>query len=295
MSRRASRFVPLPGLAGHSPVWLKACESVEHHLRAHTSVLITGEPGVGKYAIVEAVHHRWFPTERLEVIEASNADDTDWLEHVGLPLRESAGTIVLRHIDRLTVHVALKLATLIASLSSEISGTDVSTPRFVATSAGGGLGGLLELFPVTVAVPPLRHHADDVGDLADAFIRRFAPRNAPTLTPAARQTLLRAPWPGNTSQLEGVIRQVLSRKRAGQIGSNDLPPECHVAGRRLLTPWETVECDAITEALLNADGDKLKAAEILGISRATIYRKIHDFGIVVEAAPNVARRPRRLR
>src|ERR1700722_5888437 len=62
-SHRASRLVPLPGLAGRSPVWLKACESVERGGRARSPVLLTGEPGVGKYAIVEAVHRRWFPTE----------------------------------------------------------------------------------------------------------------------------------------------------------------------------------------------------------------------------------------
>ena len=124
----------------------------------------------------------------------------------------------------------------------------------------------------------------------NSLIGRFAPRHAPTLTPAALQTLLRAPWPGNAAQLEGAFREVLSRKRSGQIAPEDLPPEFHVAGRRLLTPWETVERDAIIEALLDENGDRVKAAGLLGISRATIYRKIHDFGIVVEPTATAARR-----
>jgi sigma-54 dependent transcriptional regulator, acetoin dehydrogenase operon transcriptional activator AcoR len=293
-SRQASRPVPLPGLAGRSPTWLRVCASVELHCRDHSWLLLTGEAGVGKYAIVEAVHRRWIPTEHLEVIDASNGGDTQWLEHVRARLREPAGTVVLRHVDRLNVPVRRALAGLIGAVS-ESRATDGSAPWLVATSAGGDLDGLFELFPVTVAVPPLRHHADDVGDLASALIGRFAPRNGPILAPRALHTLMRAPWPGNVAQLEGVIHQVLSRKRAGQIEPVDLPPECHVASHRLLTPWETVERDAIIEALLDADGDRLDAAWLLGISRATIYRKIRDFGIVVESTPTSRDSYRRFR
>ena len=116
-SHRASRFVPLPGLAGRSPVWLKACESVERSGRARSPVLLTGEPGVGKYAIVEAVHRRWFPIEHLQVIDASDADDSEWLDHVRAQLGEPAGTVVLRHVDRLSAHSLRALAGLIVALS----------------------------------------------------------------------------------------------------------------------------------------------------------------------------------
>ena len=60
----------------------------------------------------------------------------------------------------------------------------------------------------------------------------------------------------------------------------DLPPECRATTRRQLTPIEALERDAIVDALSMYDGDKQAAAAALGMSRATIYRKIREYGIV---------------
>ena len=65
----------------------------------------------------------------------------------------------------------------------------------------------------------------------------------------------------------------------------DLPPECRASTRRVLTPLESIECDAIVQALLNVDGNKVRAAQQLGMSRATIYRKIREYGIRVPRVP----------
>jgi transcriptional regulator of acetoin/glycerol metabolism len=70
----------------------------------------------------------------------------------------------------------------------------------------------------------------------------------------------------------------------------DLPPECRASTRRLLTPLESIECDAIVQALLNTEGNKARAAQQLGMSRATIYRKIREYGIRMPIVPR--RRPR---
>jgi transcriptional regulator of acetoin/glycerol metabolism len=134
-----------------------------------------------------------------------------------------------------------------------------------------------------VTVPPLRHHRDDIRDLAPALIERYAPRQPPTLTSGAVQTLLSAPWPGNIAQLEGAVRSVLSRRRTGNIRPEDLPPECHTTSHRALTHWETLERDAIVQTLLGTGGDRVEAARRLGISRATIYRKVNAYGIVLPA------------
>ena len=63
------------------------------------------------------------------------------------------------------------------------------------------------------------------------------------------------------------------------IEVHDLPPEVRATRRRLLSPLEAIECDAIIDALAQADGNKALAARSLGMSRATIYRKIRGFGI----------------
>jgi len=94
------------------------------------------------------------------------------------------------------------------------------------------------------------------------------------------QLLTRSSWPGNTEQLWQVLRRVVQHRRAGSIQPNDLPPECRTVSRRLLSPLESMERDAIVQSLLDAEGNKAKAAKALGMSRATIYRKIHEYGIV---------------
>jgi transcriptional regulator of acetoin/glycerol metabolism len=91
-------------------------------------------------------------------------------------------------------------------------------------------------------------------------------------------------WPGNVDQLVAVLRKVVARRRSGLIGVRDLPPECRVTSKRVLTPLESLECDAIVEALMDTSGNKVEAARRLAMSRATIYRKIRDYGISVPTA-----------
>jgi transcriptional regulator of acetoin/glycerol metabolism len=80
-----------------------------------------------------------------------------------------------------------------------------------------------------------------------------------------------------------VLKRVVQHRRTGSIQPNDLPPECRTVSRRLLSPLESMERDAIVQSLLDAAGNKVKAATALGMSRATIYRKIHEYGIVSPA------------
>ena len=139
---------------------------------------------------------------------------------------------------------------------------------------------LLRFFPHTVEVPPLRHHVEDLHELVPFFLARLSQHGRLTCSPEALKLLLRHSWPGNTEQLWQVLRQVVQIRRAGAIKPKDLPPECWTVSRRLLNPLESMERDAIVASLLDHDGNKARAAEALGMSRATIYRKIHEYGIV---------------
>jgi transcriptional regulator of acetoin/glycerol metabolism len=99
------------------------------------------------------------------------------------------------------------------------------------------------------------------------------------------QLLLRFDWPGNVEQLLETLRSVLRHRRTGVVQPSDLPPEIQSSARRRLTPLESLERDAIVLGLQDAAGNKARAARALGMSRATIYRKIHDYGIAGATVP----------
>jgi transcriptional regulator of acetoin/glycerol metabolism len=145
------------------------------------------------------------------------------------------------------------------------------------------LAELLWLFPSTAALPPLRHHIEDLPELVRFFLGKLTHRGRLSCSPEAMQLLVRSTWPGNVEQLWQVIRHIVQRRRAAAIQPRDLPPECWTVSRRLLSPLEALERDAIVQSLLDTEGNKAKAAESVGMSRATIYRKIREYGIVVQA------------
>jgi transcriptional regulator of acetoin/glycerol metabolism len=112
------------------------------------------------------------------------------------------------------------------------------------------------------------------------FLGRLGRQGGVSCSPAAMRLLLRHSWPGNAAQLWRVLTQVVQRRRVGQIQPADLPPECWTVSRRVLSPLESIERDAIVQSLLDHGGNKIRAARALGMSRATVYRRIHDYGIV---------------
>jgi transcriptional regulator of acetoin/glycerol metabolism len=148
------------------------------------------------------------------------------------------------------------------------------------------LGKLLQHFTESVPVPPLRHRIEDIRDLVPHFLQRHAPGRPIAVAPGAMQILLRGAWPGNVAELERALRRALARRHTGQITVADLPDSCHATSRHVLSEWECIERDAIIRALRESNDDKIKAAVRLGISRATIYRKIRSFGIMVELEPS---------
>jgi transcriptional regulator of acetoin/glycerol metabolism len=152
------------------------------------------------------------------------------------------------------------------------------------TPVKADLAGLLQCFPGTVELPPLRHHIDDLHELVPFLLAKLNHHGRLACSPEAMQLLLRSSWPGNTEQLWQVLSRVVRHRRTGTISPGDLPAECWTVSRRLLSTLESMERDAIVRSLLDYDGNKVKTAESLGMSRATIYRKIHEYGIVTPAS-----------
>ncbi len=129
-------------------------------------------------------------------------------------------------------------------------------------------------------MPPLRLHAEDIPALVAHFTRRSGEGASLTWSSEALQILTRAAWPGNIEQLHHVVRWVMARRRGGIVEPEHLPPEARSVSRRALNTMESLERDAIVEALRDCGGDKELAAASLGMSRATIYRRIRAYGIV---------------
>jgi sigma-54 dependent transcriptional regulator, acetoin dehydrogenase operon transcriptional activator AcoR len=272
----------LPGLVGSGPLWLRGCSQVEAAYVSSEWLALSGEPGVGKLAVLRAVHQRRDPAGRFHVLDAADAGDPDWLVAVRAELAAESGTLVIRHVDRLS---ARRVHALSAALQESDAAGRGRAPWVAATLGlerpGPDRARLLRFFPSTVELPPLRHHIDDLHEFVPFLLGKLNPPGRLVCSAEAMQLLLRYNWPGNSEQLWQVLRRIVQHRRTGIIKPKDLPPECRTVSRRLLSPLESMERDAIVQSLLDFDGNKVKAAESLGMSRATIYRKIHEYGIVV--------------
>jgi transcriptional regulator of acetoin/glycerol metabolism len=271
----------LPGLVGSGALWLRGCNQVDAIYGSDEWLALQGEPGTGKLAVLRAVHQRRNPTGRFRVLDAADAGGQDWLAGTRDELLDSTGSLVIRHVDRLSASQLNALSA--ATASSSAAGRAESLWVAVTLSeprASADLAELLRFLPSTVELPPLRHHIEDLHELVPFFLAKLNSRGKLACSAEAMQLLLRSNWPGNTEQLWQVLRRVVQHRRSGSIRPTDLPPECWTVSRRLLSPLESMERDAIVASLLDHDGSKVKAAESLGMSRATIYRKIHEYGIV---------------
>jgi transcriptional regulator of acetoin/glycerol metabolism len=275
----------LPGIVGSGTLWLRGCQQVQEVYEAGEWMMVEGEPGVGKLALLRAVHKRRDPAGRFSVLDVAEASSQDWLVRARHVLLDGDGFLVIRHIDRLTPRQAHFLASALgeARAAGRPEAQRVAVTRTPGGAAPVNLTEILRSFPRTVTLPPLRHHVEDLPELVRFFMGRLSQHGRLTCSPEAMQLLARSAWPGNIEQLWQVMRSIVARKRVGSIEPSDLPPECWTVSRRRLSPLEALERDAIVQSLLDSGGNKAKAAESLGMSRATIYRKIHGYGIVVPA------------
>jgi transcriptional regulator of acetoin/glycerol metabolism len=273
----------LPGVVGSAPLWLRCCHDVDASYVRGEWLVLAGERGVGKGTLARCVHQRRHPTGRVHTLGAEDVTDADWGDGLRRELLDDpVDALVIRQVDRLPAAQLAELVTVLRQVRSR-GGSDMPWLAVTLTpdaETNQDLAELLAFFPRTVQVPPLRRHVDDLNELVPLFLSKIRHGGQLTCSPAALHLLMRATWPGNTSQLFQVLKQVACHRRTGSIQPSDLPAEFRAVTRRPLNRLESMERDAIVHSLEDADGNKVRAAQFLGMSRATLYRKIHEYGIV---------------
>jgi DNA-binding NtrC family response regulator len=128
----------------------------------------------------------------------------------------------------------------------------------------------LAVFPIEL--PPLAERASDVPLLAAHLVARAAARHGlaePALTAAAAELLAAEDWPGNVRQLANVVERAVILADGRPIDAADLAP-------LLRAPGGAGHREAVRQALIDTDGDKHRAAEMLGISYRTLQRKVRE-------------------
>ncbi|WP_211226838.1 sigma-54-dependent Fis family transcriptional regulator [Amycolatopsis benzoatilytica] len=132
----------------------------------------------------------------------------------------------------------------------------------------------------TVSLAPLRERLDELPAIAEAMLRDEHPDRKPRFTGTALAALRTHPWSGNLHELRAAMREVSRLPYTGVIDLAQLPPACRGSSRtRQLGGRELAERNAIVTALRASEGNKLRAARELGISRTTLYRRMQALGI----------------
>ena len=142
---------------------------------------------------------------------------------------------------------------------------------------------------VTITVPPLRERVSDIPLLANAFLKEFGTENNKDITHIDREAmerLMNYDWPGNVRELKNIIESTVVMSTTATIEVADLPANirgaedpqpAHIS--QVGTSMEEVEREVITKTLGDTNGNKKRAAEILGIGLRTLYRKIQKYGL----------------
>lgn len=277
-SSTRQRAPALPGLAGASAMWRHVTQEVLDAVGEREWVALQGEPGVGTLALIRAAHQHVATARQLTVLEPES--EGDHLVETARAELAGGSDLVIRHAHLLGQTQLDELT----ELFQEIKDASVARDPWVAlTTQTDGLDEeldlhLLHFFPRTILVPPLRHHLEDVPALVRLLLNRAGAPDL-ILSKAAMNQLMRLPWPGNVAHLRETLWSLVRTRRSGIVEAADLPAECKATTRRSLSHLEVLERDAVIDALTTHCGDKATAAEALGMSRATIYRKIRDYGI----------------
>jgi sigma-54 dependent transcriptional regulator, acetoin dehydrogenase operon transcriptional activator AcoR len=260
-----------------SATWRTALDGAAAALADDRVVAVVGEPGAGKTALLAAAHRRVRPNGRvLNARPPEPRDAESWLALWTPELGKDRTSVVVGRVDGLPSWAAAELAGIFERVAAAGPGHHRRPFALTAETPEAIPAPLLELVDEVVAVPALRFRPDDVLPLARWFARRARGREV-RFTPAATRALAAYHWPGNAAQLQRVAREAVTR--GDVVDARHLAAEVFTGATRRLTRIETIERDEIVRCLLEPGATANRAAAELGMSRATIYRKITQYGI----------------
>jgi DNA-binding NtrC family response regulator len=307
------------GMVAESPAMKRVVELVAQVAPAPTTVLVTGETGVGKEVVARAVHRASGRSERPFIAVNCAAIPTELLEAELFGVSRGAytgavkdrpgklevadgGTLFLDEIGDMPAALQPKLLRVLQEGAVERLGS--STPREVdvriVAATHQDLDALvrdgrfredlyyrINVFPIEVA--PLRERPEDLPALAEQALARLAARlgTAARLAPAALESLTSYPWPGNVRELINVLERAVLLSRGGTIETVDLPSRTPRSANEAKTGEVVALSDAVSraerlaiQAALERTGDnKAQAARLLGVSVRTLFYKLEKLGL----------------
>lgn len=266
---------------GRSLLGKRTSKEIVDALQQERPLLVMGESGCGKLSLVADLYHRVVPAGRTKVFSAADLMRLGLAEEEhALPITTAPTLHIFTNIDQLDVDgVAVLCAFLVVLAESSGPVSVAATLSGADLDSGLPFTGLLDYFEAAVTVAPLRHRLDDVPLIVTRVLANMTGHRGVTLSAAALRVVSRYTWPRNIRQLEEALQSALMKRPVGEIQAEDLPGYCHSGASRVLSALEAAERDLIVNALQDLDGNRVHAAEALGIARSSLYRKLKNFGI----------------
>ncbi len=303
-----------PGVIARSPGMRRAFDLACRVARVDSTVLLTGESGVGKEVLAHVIHERSgrsggpfvaingaaLPESLLEselfghvrgafsgatsdrpgLFEAANGG-TLFLDEIGeVPLGLQAKLLRAlqeREVRRLGENRSRKIDVRVVAATNRDLARDVETGHFRKDL-------YFRLRVIEIPIPPLRERPEDVLPLAKALLVDAARRTGAKVmgfTPEAARLLLRHPWPGNVRELANAVERAAVLADGARVDAEDLPDEIARPARGSGASGDTladVERAHVLAILGEEKGHREKAAKRLGIGVATLYRKLKEWG-----------------
>ena len=251
--------------------------------RGARAFLVKGETGVGKLTVARAVADLWAGVEGAH-FEINGTLEVQQLRERLEEAHDQGGVLILRRLELLNDELSRAMLSFLedawASNPMKVLATYTPPER-----PGLHLQRLLSaLAECTVVLRPLRERREEIPAIAAAMMRSFPSHERKLISTPALRVLMRAPWPGNLTELKSILR-LGSSTSASAISVEHLPVELQAhADRRNLTPIEAAELRAILDALHRHGGNKQAAAKSIGLSRSTLYRKLREYRVDFDAS-----------